>query len=66
MDVADELDAVGRGQRAGSMRGPQTTTMRSSGTPRARAGIGVDHALQEPAADARAADRDEADPLVGP
>ena len=30
--VAGELDALGRRHRAGSMRGPHTTTMRSSGT----------------------------------
>ena len=54
------------GSEAGSMRGPATTIMRSSGTRSLRLRERLDHAPQQVAADARAADRDDADLLVGP
>ena len=64
VDVADELEPSWRRQRAGSMRGPQTTIMRRSGT-RRRAAAGLDHAPQQAVADARSADGDEADRSSG-
>ena len=49
---------------AGSMRGPQTATIRRPGHEPARGRLGGEHALEQVRADARAAHRDEADLLV--
>ena len=46
------------------MRGPATATMRRSGTLLARQRQRLDHALQQRRADARAADRDDAERLL--
>ena len=51
------------GSEAGSIRGPATTIIRSSGRA-LRLRERLDHPPQQRAADARAADRDDADALV--
>ena len=48
----------------GSMRGPQTATMRRCGHEAARCRLGGEHALEQMRADARAADCDQADLLI--
>ena len=65
VDVAAHLEPVGRGAAiAGSMRGPATAIMRSSGTVRRAIGWAAIDLLQQVAADAGAADGDDADQLV--
>ena len=64
VDVADELDALrcGHGRRIDPR--PADHLHAQVGNPLARRRIGVDHAPQQAAADARAADADEAEAAV--
>ena len=64
VDVAVQLGRRPRRSPAGSMRGPQTPTMRRPGHEPLRRRLRGEHRLQQVRADARAADRDEADLLV--
>ena len=64
VDVAVQLGAAAGVRVAGSMRGPQTATMRRPGTSARAAGSAARTASQQMRADARAAHGDEADLFV--
>ena len=65
VDVGHDLEPCDvRAATRGRCAGPATTIMRSSGTRSLAVREGGDHPAQQVAADARAADGDDADPLV--